>query len=322
MMENLNKDKSTIIEVDDLSKSYASLPVLKRLSCSFSQGAIGLLGPNGSGKSTFIKCLLGLVSFQAKKVEILGKDVRKARSSIRRSIGYMPEDPCLIPHLSGIEAIIYMARLSGLSRSQAMSSAHRVCDRIGLAEERYRTSTTYSVGMQQKLKLAQAMVHDPALLILDEPTNGLDPQARLHVSKLIRYLADEAQKTIILSTHILSDVESTCSSVLILSQGQCLVQGRMEDLTKVQYDAVWVRVNPEQRSRYREKLIASGYKVEENRDGDIKVQGPDLPKALFHLAQALPCSIRHLSSPKHTLESIFLRAVKQKDDPDELFLEK
>ena len=202
------------------------------MSLRIPPGVTGLLGPNGSGKSTLIKALLGLLHTQSGQGRVLDFKWPRDSRNIRDSIGYLPEDDCYIAGLDGIECVTLMARLSGLSGKEGLRRSHEMMDFCGFGEERYREVESYSTGMRQKLKFAQALVHDPPLLILDEPTTGLDPDQRVAMLKRIRHLANRHNKSVILSTHILPDVRSVCDHVVILVGGTVRVVDTLENLSR------------------------------------------------------------------------------------------
>ncbi len=189
------------------------------LSVAIPDGAIGLVGPNGAGKTTFLRLLLGLLQPTAGTATVLGHGIADG-IAVRERIGYMPEHDCLIPDMTGIGLVSYMGRVSGLDKDTAMARAHDVLQFVGVEEERYRKIAEYSTGMKQKIKLAQAMVHDPPLYIFDEPTTGLDPRGRTEMLDLLRTIARAGGRNIILSSHLLPDVETICKYVVILDGGR------------------------------------------------------------------------------------------------------
>jgi len=219
-----------LIRLDQITKDYGSIRALEDVSLSLGPGVIGLLGPNGAGKSTLIKVLMGLVRVTRGSGEVLGYRLGRQFRQIRASVGYMPEDDCYIAGLAGVEVVRFMARLSGLPSIEAMRRAHEICDFCGIEEERYRNVETYSSGMRQKLKFAQAIVHDPPLLILDEPTAGLDPNQIHDVRETIRKLGQS--KTILLSTHILQEVEAMARRALFIDEGRLVFDGPISELTR------------------------------------------------------------------------------------------
>jgi len=212
------------IRVADLSFAYTSEPVLKGVSFELEKGGVGLLGPNGSGKTTLLRCLLGQVDVAAGQVTVLGHDMAASARLARAGLGWMPETGGIIPGMSGVGLVAYLGELSGMPARDAMQRAHEVLHYVGLADERYRKCDEYSQGMKQRLKLAQALVHDPEWLFLDEPTSGLDPRGRVSVLELIRDLTWNKGLGVILSTHLLADVEAVCREILVLRKGELLAR--------------------------------------------------------------------------------------------------
>src|SRR5882757_571171 len=209
-----------VIELESLSVTLGTRRILNNLTASVQGRCIGLLGPNGSGKSTLINTLLGFYPPTSGTARIFGVDVRGDIQQLRAQIGYMPESDAFIADMSGIRFVRYMAEISGLPPAEAMERAHEAFFYVGLGEARYRPVGTYSLGMKQLAKLAQAIVHGPKVLILDEPTNGMDPPARKRLIELIREIREASDICLLLSSHLLRDVEETCDEVLILRNGQ------------------------------------------------------------------------------------------------------
>jgi ABC-2 type transport system ATP-binding protein len=208
--------------VSNLNFAYLRDPVLKGVDFTLEKGAVGLLGPNGSGKTTLLRCLLGQVPLKPGQVKVLGYDMAAQARRARAGLGWMPERGGIIPGLSGVGLVAYLGELSGMPARDAMQRAHEVLHYVGLADERYRPCDKYSQGMKQRLKLAQALVHDPEWLFLDEPTSGLDPRGRVSILELIRDLAWNKNLGVILSTHLLADVEAVCKEILVLRNGELL----------------------------------------------------------------------------------------------------
>src|SRR5262245_25110720 len=178
-----------LFQLDGVTKTYGKITALKNLTVDVQPGAIGLLGPNGAGKTTLIRALLGLLNIDSGGGAVLGMDIRRQRLDIRQAVGFVPEDECLFPAVVGVDFVAYAGELGGMSRADGLQRAHEVLDYVGLGEARYRRVETYSTGMKQRLKLASAIIHDPKLLILDEPTNGMDPDGRRDILELARDLA-------------------------------------------------------------------------------------------------------------------------------------
>ena len=211
-----------VLEVRDLTFAYRHEPALQAVTCRLEPGAIGLLGPNGSGKTTLLRALLGQLPLPPGRVLVAGLDMARQARRGRQLLGWMPERGGIIPGFSGVALTAYLGELSGLPRQDAMQRAHEVLHFVGLRDERYRPCETYSQGMRQRLKLAGALVHDPRWLLLDEPTSGLDPDGRASMLELMADLAGRKGLGVILSTHLLADVEAVCQEILVLRQGVLL----------------------------------------------------------------------------------------------------
>src|SRR6516162_6569469 len=222
----------SVIEMENLEVQLGERTILDRLNGALSGRCVGLLGPNGSGKSTLINTLLGFYRPVAGRARIFGKDVQENLRELRAQIGYMPESDAFIADMSGVRFVRYMAELSGLPASEAMERAHEAFFYVGLGEARYRKLGTYSLGMKQLAKLAQAIVHGPRLIFLDEPTNGLDPPARQRMIKMIREIRDSGQANIVLSSHLLRDVEECCEEIVILKDGRLVTCCNLEEERK------------------------------------------------------------------------------------------
>src|SRR5271168_5219445 len=218
-----------VVELKSLSVRFGSRDILKDLTCSLRGRAIGLLGPNGAGKSTLINTLLGFYKPSSGSARVLGSDIRTETKKVRSLVGYMPENDAFISKMSAVSFVQMMAELSGLPSSAALERAHEALFCVGLAEARYRELGTYSLGMRQLAKLAQAIAHGPKLLILDEPTNGLDPPARGRMIRLIREMRESGEMHLILCSHLLRDVEETCEEVMILKQGRIVHYANLEE---------------------------------------------------------------------------------------------
>src|SRR6516162_6520585 len=214
-----------LFQLESVTKTYGAVTALSNLSVSVPEGAVGLLGPNGSGKTTLIRTVLGLITIDKGSGQILGKDFRRCQLDIRREVGFAPEDECLFPRVVGVEFVAYAGELVGMRSKDALQRAHEVLDYVGLGEARYRRVETYSTGMKQRLKLAAAIVHDPKLLIVDEPTNGMDPAGRQEILDLARDLAHNKAMSLLFSSHLLPDVEAVCDQVVVLGGGRLLAQG-------------------------------------------------------------------------------------------------
>jgi ABC-2 type transport system ATP-binding protein len=219
-----------VIETEGLSKHFGGQRALDNVSLKIYPGSVGLLGPNGAGKTTFMKCLLQLQTITSGSARLLGREVGREGREIRKRVGYAPEQNCHIPGMAGCEYVTYCAQLSGLPFQAARQRAHEMLDFVGLGQERYRKVDTYSTGMRQRLKLAQAIVHDPEVVFLDEPTNGLDPKGQGQVLELVRSLRRDYGMTVVLSSHLLADVGRVCEQIVIIARGRVLVHDTLENL--------------------------------------------------------------------------------------------
>src|SRR5438128_3713581 len=219
-----------LFALHDVTKTYGRITALRQLTVAVPPGAVGLLGPNGAGKTTLIRTLLGLINVDSGGGEVLGMDLRSRRLDIRQAAGFVPEDECLFPGVPGVEFVAYAGALCGMARTDALQRAHEVLNYVGLGEARYRPVGGYSTGMKQRLKLAAAVVHDPRLLILDEPTNGLDPGGRQELLEMARDLAHHKGMNLLFSSHLLPDVESVCDHIVVLGRGALLAQGGLQEL--------------------------------------------------------------------------------------------
>src|SRR5688572_9021957 len=222
-------DEPAVIDLHGLSVTFGRRPILKNLRGDLRGKAIGLLGPNGAGKTTLIHTLLGFHEPSAGTAQIFGHDILNDATKIKSLIGYMPERDSFIAKMNAVHFVRLMAELSGLPSEAALERAHEALFYVGLGEARYRKVDTFSLGMKQLAKLAQAIVHGPKLIFLDEPTNGLDPPARLRMIKMIREIRDSGQANIVLSSHLLRDVEECCEEILILKDGRLVVYCNLEE---------------------------------------------------------------------------------------------
>lgn len=301
---------AALVELQGLSVRFGNREILRSLTTSLQGRAIGLLGPNGAGKSTLINTLLGFYPPSAGAAKVFGYDIRTETKKIRGLAGYMPENDAFISRMSAVAFVQMMGELSGLPPAVALERAHETLFYVGLAEARYRQLGTYSLGMKQLAKLAQAIVHGPKLLILDEPTNGLDPSARQRMIRMIREIRDSQEMRILLCSHLLRDVEETCDEVLILKQGRI---------------AHYSNLNQERRANKRflelETYGANGdftaaieklgceCAVTANRMKVILADGIET-RDIFRLAAEQQVRIRRLSFRRDTLEDIFLKAME------------
>ncbi|HTK77260.1 MAG TPA: ABC transporter ATP-binding protein [Gemmataceae bacterium] len=298
-----------LFRLSDVTKTYGPITALNRLSVEAAAGAVGLLGPNGAGKTTLIRTLLGLITIDSGGGEVLGMNVRKRQLDIRQAVGFMPEDECLFPAVPGVEFVSYAGQLCGMARADSMQRAHEVLNYVGLDEARYRTVESYSTGMKQRLKLAAAIVHDPKLLILDEPTNGMDPAGREEMIDLARDLAHGKGMSLLFSSHLLPDVEAVCDHVVVLGRGTLLAQGDIREMKQAHPGAYEVRLKGDPEP-FLKRLRESGGAAAPH-DGVLLVHLRDgqSPDVLWQIAAELGEQIRHLRPQRSSLEEVFLQAV-------------
>lgn len=301
------------VTLNELTIRYGSILAVDRVSVKFPSGAAGLLGRNGAGKSSVLRALLGLVRPAGGTMDVLGLDPDTRVTEVRRFVGYMPERDTHIPLLNGYETVRLAAQLSGLPKLEASRRAHEVLYLVGLEEQRYRPVSGYSLGMRQKTKLATALVHDPKVLFLDEPTNGMDPAGRRDMLRLIKQLATELDKAIILSSHILQDIEAVCEHVILMEQGKILAAGKVADLTKAETRDLHARLDGD-RALLEQGLRAAGVLAVSAEDGDrYRLTMPEeLPVAeVFKAVQTANGTVRQLAEHRRTLEEVFLGAVRE-----------
>jgi len=298
------------IELKDIRFSYGKVQALDGIDIRLEGGAVGLLGPNGAGKSTLIKIMLGFLRPDQGEGRVLDLDIRTEQTLIRRRIGYMPENDCFIPGMDAVTFTAYFGELSGMPRQEAMKRAHDVLFYVGLGESRYRQLETYSAGMKQRLKLAQAIVHDPKLLFLDEPTSNLDPQGRKEILELILEISSKKDIQVLISSHILPDIEFICSYVVILNKGRVAAKGELANLREASFRLFELKVKGEP-ARFLERIRALGCKVEETEDLILKVyMPPELDRrAVFQTAAEERIQVRQFLKSQTSLEDVFAKAV-------------
>ena len=298
-----------VIDLQGLSVRFGNRDILKDLRCSLRGRAIGLLGPNGAGKSTLINTLLGFYKPSAGTASVLGHDIRTGTRAIRGLVGYMPENDAFISKMSAVSFVRMMAELAGVPSGAALERAHEALFCVGLAEARYREVGTYSQGMKQLAKLAQAIAHGPKLLILDEPTNGLDPSARQRMIRMIRDIRDSRQLQIVLCSHLLRDVEDTCEEVLILNQGRIAHYSNLEEERRANKRFLELETYQanEDFTAAIEKLRCE-CAVMGNRVKMVLADGVEV-RDIHRIAAERDVRIRRLNFRRDTLEDIFLKAM-------------
>lgn len=301
-----------LIEASDLSKDYGQVRALGPLSLELPNGSVALVGPNGAGKTTFLRLLMGLLRPTEGSARVLGLNVATEGLLLRERVGYMPEHECLIPEMTGVGFVAFMGRLSGLRPTDALSRAHDVLHFVNFKEERYRKISEYSLGMRQRVKLAQAIVHDPPLCLLDEPTAGLDPMGRDEMLGLLRILAKKPGKSIVLSTHLLEDVEGICDNLLVLDGGKDLAHGPLKDLLSLGASRVSVRIKGDP-DAFIAALLTRGIRAEKV-GHDLRLERPPgNDKAIFQAALETHTQIRYLGQSKQSVEELFLNLVENHD---------
>src|SRR5881392_1815823 len=287
---------NSVIELEQLSVTFGGRPILKSLNGDLRGRAIGLLGPNGAGKTTLIHTLLGFHQPASGTARIFGRDIRAEANQIKSLIGYMPERDAFISKLSCIHFVRFMAELSGIPPATALERAHEALFFVGLGEARYRNVDTFSLGMKQLAKLAQAIVHGPRLIFLDEPTNGLDPPARSRMIKMIREIRDSGQANIVLSSHLLRDVEESCEEIVILKDGNLVVYCNLEEERKANKKFLMLETRGELK-QFVEGVSGLGCECAVTSDHRLKVilQEQTEIRDLYHLALQHQVQIRRLT---------------------------
>ena len=299
-----------LIDIRNVSHWYGPHQVLHHVSVQLPPGRIGLLGPNGAGKSTLLRISLGLLTPKQGSGAILGRSLTSG-AALRQLVGYMPEADALIPGMRGADYVGLAGELCGLPRKQALRRAHELLTYLELGDARYRRLEEYSTGMKQRLKLAQALVHDPPVLLLDEPTSGMDPPGRSRMLSLLKTLNEEHGKSILLSTHLMADVEEVCDSVIILHTGRVVCQGRVEDLCQRREDRFSLEIDGEVEA-YCQELQTEGVEIlARNGRGSLRVRVPQdwTTRAFFVLADHHGATVRGLKHDDEDMDELFHRMV-------------
>ena len=304
-----------VIELDSLEVRFNERVILNKLKAALTGRSIGLLGPNGAGKSTLINTLLGFHRPYSGTARVLGRDIRHHARAVRELIGYMPENDSFIASMSGVHFVRLMAELSGLPPEHALERAHEAFFYVGLGEVRYRPLGTYSLGMKQSAKLAQAIAHGPKLLFLDEPTNGLDPPARLRMIQLIQEIRDRGDLHLILSSHLLRDVEECCDQVLILKDGNIAAFCNLEEERRANRRFLEIETRGANNGDFLQAIEKLGCETAVGAQGRIKLVLPDSleVRQLYEVAAGQNVQIRRLNHKRDSLEDIFLKAMEAAD---------
>ncbi|HYL99055.1 MAG TPA: ABC transporter ATP-binding protein [Blastocatellia bacterium] len=310
----LHAPAETVVKLEGLSVDLGGRRILNDLNCELTGKAIGLLGPNGAGKTTLIHTLLGFYQPSGGRALIFGNDLATQIRQVRTITGYMPERDSFIANLSCVHFVRMMAELSGLPKEAALERAHEALFYVGLGEARYRNLGTYSLGMKQLAKLAQAIAHGPRLIFLDEPTNGLDPPARLRMLELIRQIRDSGKARVLVSSHLLRDVEECCEEILILKQGRIATYCNLEEERKANRKFLELETRGEA-AAFAEALEGLGCELAVTGSRRIKLvleRGVGI-RDLYRIAGERQVQIRRLNYKRDSLEDIFLKAMEDSD---------
>ncbi len=294
-----------VIQTTNLSKSYGPHLALENLNLKVKKGATGLLGPNGAGKSTFLKTILGLIQATSGEGHVLGHDIRTEGAAIRSRIGYMPEYEALNPDMEAIYQVKYSGELLGMNPVVAMSRAHEVLQYVGLGEQRYRNIGGFSTGMKQATKLACSIIHDPEMIIADEPSNGLDSVAREFMINTLQNTVNSGGRSVLMASHLMDDVERVCDNIVLLHKGKLAAQGRIEDLKDIDREIeihVWGNA-----SKLEEKMASIGLQVRrEGRIMRILHQDEDTTTKILTCAKDTGSQIRRMHEYEASLEDLFI----------------
>jgi ABC-2 type transport system ATP-binding protein len=298
-----------LFRAQSVTRRFGPVTALAGLSVELAPGTIGLVGPNGSGKTTLIRLFLGLLAPDTGALQVLGLDPARDPLRVRELVGYMPEHDCLIPDMTGIGFVAHMGRVSGLPKEVAIGRAHDVLEFVGLREQRYRKISEYSVGMRQRVKLAQAIVHDPPLCFLDEPTSGLDPTGREEMLGLLRSLSRLGGHSFVLSTHLLPDADGLCDQVLLLDGGRLLAAGSVPQLLSAHSGETIVRIKGD-RAAFLAALARKGLAPREADDA-VRLALPNgETRPVFEAAVETNAQVRYLGAAVSTIEGLYLDRVR------------
>jgi len=303
------------VTINNFTITYGDVTAVDNMTVVFPPGATGLLGVNGAGKSSLIKGLLGLVKISSGSASILKYDVSTQQKLIRQLIGYMPEDDCLIPGLTGLDMVQFAGELCGMSKEDARERAHEVLFLVGLEEARYRRVEAYSSGMRQRIKLAQALVHDPKLLFLDEPTSGMDPKGRQEMLDLIKTITSSVDISIILASHILSDVERTCDRIVIIHRGALARQGDIHGIKGKYSGSFTVRIDGD-KEKFRKILEEEKCEITPSGKNLLDITLPEKQDTdlILKAAHQSDVKLRKMVPSIQSLEDVFVKLIKEDDD--------
>ena len=300
-----------MIEAKNVIKKYGQVTASDDFTVDIPKGKIGILGPNGAGKSTFVKIALGLIESTSGEITVLGENLDKNSIEIRKKIGYMPEHDCIPNKMTGVEFLIEMGQVSGLDYQTATQRTHEILGHLRMGEEKYRLIEEYSGGMRQKIKLAQGLVHGPELMFLDEPTSGLDPNARQEMLETINGLAEISNTNVLLSTHILQDVETVCDYVIIINNGKLQIKENVKELVKRQTDTIQIRVGENS-----DEFISILKQNNNKRNIEITDRWIRIPykneesfKEIISAAASAKCQLYEMERIAMTMDNIYLEVV-------------
>lgn len=304
----------SVASIRNLTVRYGDFTALDDFSCEIPSGCVGLLGPNGAGKTTLIKTILGFIEPAAGGGIVLGHDFLTEGRQIRQKLGMMPEQDCHIPGMSAVQFVAYAGELAGMPPEQALRRAHEVLEYCGLGEARYRNVETYSTGMKQRIKLAQALVHGPKLLLLDEPTNGLDPQGREDMLELVRSITHEKDLNVIVSSHLLPDIERVCDHVVVVVRGRLQMAGLISEIKMIEGHPCDVELR-EPSAAFLVAVESMGAEVIDVRGLVYRIKAPghasDTSKLAFQAAQKVGAQVRGFQVAERSLEDAFLEAIHE-----------
>jgi len=301
----------SVATVSHLTVRYGTKTAIDDLSVEFPSGCVGLLGANGAGKTTLLNTLLGFLHPKVGDCQVLGLNVATDPLKIRQRVGLMPERDCHIPGMNAVTFVAYAGELAGMPAPEAMRRAHEMLEYVELGEERYRNVETYSTGMKQRIKLAQALVHGPKLIFLDEPTNGLDPAGRDHMLKLVRSISHGKDVSVIVSSHILPDIERVCDSVVVLRTGRLSQQGSVASLQQTEGRQIDVELrlpSPE----FLAAMVRRGAEVISDTGSRcrLRLEKDDPGREVFAAALEARAEVRGFKPAMRSLEDVFMEAAE------------
>ena len=304
-----------LVELENVDVYHGDLKALDGVTCVIDGGAVGLLGPNGAGKTTLLETLLGFNRAARGTVKLFGLAMPRHVLEVRQQLGFMPEQEAVSPKISAVAFLVYCGQLFGMKAVDAMKRTHEVLNYVGLGESRYRKMETYSTGMLQRAKLAQALIHDPKLLLLDEPTNGLDPDSRIEMLELIREISAKKGVTVVLSSHLLPDVQHVCDRAIIINKGKVARQGTIREMTALQGRQFEVRVR-DNKDAFMAALEAVGFTCKHERNGVVSVTQPEGAdkRAVYETALACDTQVRHFRPARKSLAEAFMHAVEETEE--------